>query len=229
MHYVIADVHNDNRRFRELLDRIRFGPEDHLFLLGDLFDRGAPRPDPVGVYFTVIGLGRRCTVVAGNHDRWLADYIRAFYGTEEKSRKKCGSYSYNSFALMSGRLTRVDMLELADWILQLPLQVEAELGGEKLLFAHAMTSAPGEPQPDGYYLTGGDKAFYTEGIAGYTSYCGHLGGEDFLRYGGEYLDGGSGSVWRNDRKNVYMMDCGCGFASGRLACLCLETGERFYA
>ncbi len=36
------------------------------------------------------------------------------------------------------------------------------------------------------------------------------------------------SVWRNEKGNVYMMDCGCGFADGRLACLCLESGERFY-
>ena len=166
--------------------------------------------------------------MAGNHDRWLAEYIRATCGADEKSRKNRGPYRYNSFELMSRRLTRVDMLELADWVFQLPLQVEAALGGEKLLFAHAMTSAPGEPQPDSYYLTGGDKAFYTEGIDGYTSFCGHLGSENFLRYGGEYLDGSLGSVWRNERKNVYMMDCGCGFASGRLGCLRLETGERFY-
>ena len=37
------------------------------------------------------------------------------------------------------------------------------------------------------------------------------------------------SIWCNDRHNVYLLDCGCGFAGGRLACLCLETKERFYA
>ena len=29
MHYVIPDIHNDNRRFREMLNRIDFGLSDH--------------------------------------------------------------------------------------------------------------------------------------------------------------------------------------------------------
>ena len=44
-----------------------------------------------------------------------------------------------------------------------------------------------------------------------------------------YLDEPGNSIWCNDRHNVYLLDCGCGFAGGRLACLCLETKERFYA
>ena len=44
MHYVIGDVHNDAGRLRRMLDDIRFKKDgenaDHLYLLGDLFDRG---------------------------------------------------------------------------------------------------------------------------------------------------------------------------------------------
>jgi hypothetical protein len=44
-----------------------------------------------------------------------------------------------------------------------------------------------------------------------------------------YLDEETNSIWLNNQENVYMVDCGCGLAGGRLACICLETGERFYA
>ena len=33
---------------------------------------------------------------------------------------------------------------------------------------------------------------------------------------------------KNDKENVYMMDCGCGYADGRLACLCLDDMRSIY-
>ena len=46
---------------------------------------------------------------------------------------------------------------------------------------------------------------------------------------GTYLDEYKNSVWRNEKENVYLLDCGCGFKSGRLACICLESGQRYYS
>lgn len=44
MHYVVGDVHNDNGRLHRMLNHISFMKDgedaDHLYLLGDLFDRG---------------------------------------------------------------------------------------------------------------------------------------------------------------------------------------------
>lgn len=87
MNYVIGDIHNDNIRFSKMLEKIVFSEEDHPFLLGDLFDRNSYEPDPVGVYFNVLKLGDRCTVIRGNHDAWLAEYeqigVRADVSTNE--------------------------------------------------------------------------------------------------------------------------------------------------
>ena len=82
MHYIITDIHNDNRRFTELLQKINLTEKDHLYLLGDLFDRCEDHADPVGVYFQMLGLGEQCTVIRGNHDHWLANYIFRYYGRE---------------------------------------------------------------------------------------------------------------------------------------------------
>lgn len=239
MHYVIGDVHNDAKRLHQMLDTIGFqrdGKEaDHLYLLGDLFDRGGAAADPVEVYFTVLGLGASCTAVEGNHDRWLAAYIRSYYALPERKRKRQKPYHYESFELLRERLTDVDVQELAEWILlQMPLQAGLTLDGQRYLFAHAMTS-PLQTEEDGYYLLGDLMTseetyddFLLKGTEGYISFCGHNPTDNLIYCPGEYCDADRPSIWHNAAGNVYMMDCGCGFADGRLACFCLETGERFY-
>ena len=217
LHYVISDIHNDNERLQKLLKNIHFSERDHLFVLGDLFDRAEYNPDPLGVYFTILKLGKNCTVIRGNHDQWLASYIMNYYQAPEKARCKIEPYSYNAFELLKKRLTSVDMQELAKFIMDCPLQVEFSLNDEKYLFAHAMTSKPEIHMEDDYYLMGNADAdkFMEEGVHGYISMCGH----DNV---------GGNRIWKNVTGNVYMCDCGCGFRSGMLGCLCLETKEEIY-
>ena len=122
--YVIGDIHNSLIKLDGILKQISPSYKDNIILLGDLFDRGAAEPDPVGVYFRICGLDARVTWIRGNHDQLLADYIYQYYGFPEKKRWSLRSYRYNSFDLMSKRLTEADMLNIADQIMKLPLQVE---------------------------------------------------------------------------------------------------------
>ena len=48
MHYVIGDIHNEVKKLNSILDQIRLKCEDELFLLGDVFDRGGEKADPLG-------------------------------------------------------------------------------------------------------------------------------------------------------------------------------------
>ena len=68
-----------------------------------------------------------------------------------------------------------------------------------------------------YYLMGSElnQSYLKNGIDDYISICGHRTNADH-------------SIWKNEKESVYMIDCGCGFKSGRLGCLCLETKEEFY-
>lgn len=126
-------------------------------------------------------------------------------------------YSYNTFELMKERLTEADMISLADKIHKLPLQKELIIDGNKYLFAHAMTSYPNVYRKRDYYMMGNCllDTFFHEGIDGYISFVGHTPTGNI--------------VWSNLKKNVYLMDCGCGFENGRLACMCIETGKRYYS
>lgn len=121
MHYIITDIHNDSWRFMKLLEKIDLKEDDHLYLLGDLFDRCMDHPDPAGVYFQVLKLGKKCTVIRGNHDHWLANYIFHYYGMDERDRALLQPYPYNSFHLLQERLTEVDLKQLAERILSWPV------------------------------------------------------------------------------------------------------------
>lgn len=217
MHYVISDIHNDDSRFCEMLAKIHFSDQDHLFILGDVFDRSDFKPNPVDLYFHMLELGDRCTILRGNHDQRLAAYISEYYHLPEWKRRKIPLYPYNTFRIFTGRLTPVDVKNLAGVIAAWPLQIMVEVNHEKYLLAHAMTSAPGTEKPLAYYLMGSelDQSYLRNGIDDYISICGHRPNADHL-------------IWKNEKKNVYMIDCGCGFKSGRLGCLCLETKEEFY-
>lgn len=232
MHYIIGDIHNQVRKLNNVLEQISISQDDKVIVLGDLFDRGGTEADPAGVYFMLSGLQERWIWIRGNHDQWLADYIKKYYSISERKRRKISAHTYNSFDLLSQRLTEVDMLNLAARIQELPLQKEMALGNKKYLFAHAMTSYPLVWQPDDYYMMGNWNldTFFLEGREGYISCVGHTPTSSILwKNNGTYLDEKMKSIWKNEKENVYLLDCGCGFSGGKLACLCLETGERFYS
>lgn len=231
MHYVIGDIHNEVRKLNSILEQIQVTQDDEIILLGDLFDRGV-EPDPAGVYFILSGLQEKCTWIRGNHDQWLADYIKKYISLSERKRRNMPSYSYNSFDLLRKRMTEVDMMNLADMIQKLPFQKDISIEGKNYLFAHAMTSYPLSWQPNNYYMMGNWDldAFFLEGIDGYISLCGHTPTSNILwKTRGTYLDEYKKTIWLNEKENVYLLDCGSGFNDGKLACLCLETGRRFYS
>lgn len=75
MHYVIGDIHNEAKKLDNILEQIQLTSDDELIVLGDLFDRGN-EPDPVDVYLMITALQGRFIWIRGNHDQWLADYIK---------------------------------------------------------------------------------------------------------------------------------------------------------
>ena len=40
MHYVLSDIHGNKEAFDTILSMIDLQPEDHLYILGDVIDRG---------------------------------------------------------------------------------------------------------------------------------------------------------------------------------------------
>lgn len=102
-----------------------------------------------------------------------------------------------------------------------------------IFFTRAMTSYPAVLESNEYYLMGNCEydSFLLDGIEGYISMCGHIPTGNILwnKERNLYMDEYQKSIWHNPKENVYLLDCVCGFGTGRLACMCIETGERYYS
>ncbi|HEU5393607.1 MAG TPA: metallophosphoesterase family protein, partial [Candidatus Methylomirabilis sp.] len=70
--YVIGDVHGCLTPLQRLLDKIGPGPADELVFIGDYIDRG---PQSREVVELVRELPGRITLLIGNHEKMLLDYL----------------------------------------------------------------------------------------------------------------------------------------------------------
>ena len=113
-------------------------------------------------------------------------------------------------------ITPIDIQNLAKTIMLWPVLLETDVAGQKYLLAHEAETIRKIIMLDEYYLPGigTSDPFIQIGAEEYVSICGHFNV-------GSY-------IWRNKKENVYLLDCGCGYMDGQLACLCLETKEEFY-
>lgn len=64
MQYIISDIHGCFKQYQKLLEKIKFSPNDKLYVLGDVVDRG---PEPIKVLQDMIRQPN-ITLILGNHD-----------------------------------------------------------------------------------------------------------------------------------------------------------------
>ena len=64
MHYVMSDIHGNKEAFDTVLSLIDLQPEDHLYILGDVIDRGAHGIELLQQIRTM----QNCTLLMGNHE-----------------------------------------------------------------------------------------------------------------------------------------------------------------
>ena len=231
MHYVIPDIHNDYDKFNKMLKKIGFRKEnDHLILLGDLFDRADYNPKPLELYYKIQSLEESVSIVRGNHEEMMGHFIYDYLDVPE-GRRDGFAYDYNTFSILRRKMTDRDLELFADWMLAFPLQKTMTVNGENYLFAHAMTSSPKQKKDKNFYIWGGYLGFsyLKNGVEDYISVCGHTITDTIRRWVGEENRPKKPEVWVNKKGNVYMMDCGCGmYDRCKLSCLCLETKGIYY-
>ena len=73
MDYCISDIHGHYDLFCRLLDKIKFGGGDKLYVLGDMIDKG---PDSVRLAKLLFSMPNVCCI-AGNHEYDFLKYYRA--------------------------------------------------------------------------------------------------------------------------------------------------------
>ena len=117
--YAIGDLQGCLREFDALLEKLTFGPEDRLWLVGDLINRGT---DTLGTLRRVYAMREQCEIVLGNHDlHFLAIYF--------------GGHTPRPGDTFDELLKADEVDELAHWMRSLPLlHRDVELG---YLMTHA--------------------------------------------------------------------------------------------
>ena len=225
MTYVISDIHGNFTKFKELLELIRFGEKDVMYVLGDIVDCG---DEPIEL---LCDLSMRYNVlpVLGERDykaqSLLSALDRVFSGETADAETMAevaewisdgGKNTVEGFKALD-----TDMREgVLDYLSDMALYEEITVKGEKYILVHAGIA---DFDPDASLDDYMPEDFISEPLDPNTAYfddatviVGHtptdeLGGDGMIYYG----------------ESSIFIDCGAA-NGGKLGCLRLEDGEEFY-
>ncbi len=221
MIYVTANLHGDHAAFKKLLETIRFADRDLLYVLGDSVDFGEGSIDLIN------DMSMRVNVypLAGEHDFKALRMLSGFEKMLQDGSAPSAAFSAEMTAwaadggmptLTGYRALDSEMREgVIDYLSDCMLCDEIEVNGKTYVLAHAgLGNYSPDKTPEDYLPeevfeeTFPDTDFFEEKtlIVGHTPTA-------------------SGKIERRD--GVIYLDCGAS-RGGRVACLCLDTGEEFY-
>ena len=87
MHYVLSDIHGNERRFRSILKQINLKPEDTLYILGDVIDR---HPGGIRILRKIIAMPN-AKMIPGNHEYMM---LRALGYPRDDNRDDGGALAH---------------------------------------------------------------------------------------------------------------------------------------
>lgn len=229
MIYVMSDIHGCLEKYRSMLEVIELSPEDTLYVLGDVIDRG---PDGVGILQDMMGRANVIPIL-GNHEftaaiclPWLLESVtdRSLEALEETQIAALSEWIANGGGVTLRALQTLSQEEREDileYLREMELYVQVTAGGRTFVLTHSgLDHFSTEKELKDYGLEDFlfcrphlDSAYYPDKllIFGHTP-TRTLSGENRILRRDTWLD----------------IDCGCVFKGGRLGCLCLDTLEEFY-
>ncbi len=233
MNYVISDIHGGYDQFLEVLDLIQLKDSDTLYILGDIVDRG---PHPIKTLLKIMEMPNVVCIV-GNHELMALDGLR-FLNTQitTESVENIDAELLGSLIdwQRNGSETTIEEFwaldpemrqEVIGFLMDFSMYEEITVNGQKYLLVHAgLGEYSPEKDIEDYSLKNlvWDRADYN------TQYF-----DDTIVITGhtptQLIEGNPnpGYIYRNI--NHIAIDCGCGMPGGRLAAICLDTGEEFYS
>lgn len=232
MNYVISDIHGEYRKLSEMLDKINFSKYDHLYVLGDIIDRGAHPVKALQKLMTMPNV----TCLVGNHELMaLPNLKKMMEETSEISLEKftedeCEEllvWMYNGADTTIYEFLQLSFEERKDivnFIGDFTSYEELCINGQQYILVHAgFDNFSKEKKPDDYSLqelvwtrTDYSKVYFDDKIV----VSGHTPTQLIA------CNQNPGYIYKGN--NHIAIDCGACMTGGRLATVCLETGEGFY-
>lgn len=145
MIYATTDLHGYSLdKFKDFLNKVNFGAEDHLYILGDVIDRG---PDGVKLLRWIMQQ-KNVTLLRGNHEDMLLKCDFLFDEPLDEAVAKLRGARYNSYRHWmenSGWVTLDALAGVRDreiqYILEFlrnaPLYAEVSVNGRDFILVHA--------------------------------------------------------------------------------------------
>lgn len=223
MTYVISDIHGNYEKFKSILSEISFKDQDTLFILGDVVDFGD------GSMELIADISVRVNVfcVAGEHDFLAARMLKGFAKMLKSGATPDPDYIAEMTAwVQDGGQPTLDAFRalseeeregVLEYLEDMTLFEETDVGGKHYVMLHAgiadydADTDLWDYQPEDFFSEPLDASYAL--IDGATVIVGHAP----TRSG--KIERGEGSIF---------IDCGV-CEGGKLGCLCLESGEEFYA
>lgn len=230
--YVISDIHGQYEMFIELLDKIKLKDTDTLYILGDVLDRG---PHPIKTLLKLMEMPNVICLV-GNHElmalECLEFLIKEITDTtldelNEGMIDKVLTWQNNGSFTTLDEFVQLDSeakQDVIDFLKEFLIYEEVSVNDKDYLLVHAGLGNY-SPQKDieDYSLheliwtrANYDVQYFTDKyvITGHTP---TMAIEDNPHPGYIY-----------HRNNHIAIDCGATYNNGRLAAICLDTGEEYY-
>ena len=141
--YVCSDMHGHFRAFDRLLSRLSLAEDDHLYVIGDMVDRG---PEPLEVLRCVKSLPN-ATAFLGNHEAMMLDALADpsdAYNWLLWSQNG-GMTTAEQFSTLTGDV----YAEMVGWVRGLPLHDIIEVAGRTYVLVHAGIR-PVAPREEGW-------------------------------------------------------------------------------
>lgn len=221
MVYAMSDLHGCYDKYISMLEKINFGDNDTLYILGDIVDRG---PDGIKILQAIM---KRKNVIAlrGNHD-FLAYYLLK---TLSLGQQDSITENYRGWIFDGGlptqegfdKLDETEQKSLLLYMSYMPIYEEIEVNGNKFFMSHTV--------PERARMQSFEKLLWQEFIIGEPEYEKVYFPDKFIVTGHTptgFIDPEyKGRIWKSNKHIA--IDCGAVFGNP-LGCICLDTLEEFY-
>ena len=219
--------------FMELLETINYKETDTLYVLGDVLDRG---PHPIKVLRKLMEMPNAICMV-GNHELMALECLKflmkeitdmSIEELDEEMLDNLVTWQYNgskSTIDEFSELSSDEKQDVIDFIKELLIYEEVTVSDRDYLLVHAgLGSYSPEKDIEEYSLheliwlrADYDVQYFKDTFV----ITGHTPTQSIVD------NPRPGFIYRNN--NHIAIDCGAHYPGGRLAAICLETGEEFYS
>lgn len=233
MIYVVSDVHGEYDKLIDLLDKIKLKETDTLYVLGDILDRG---PHPIKTLRELMNMPNVICMV-GNHElmaliclEFLMKEITdmSIEELDEEMLDNLVTWQVNGSKSTINEFNQLDVKakqEVIEFIKDFVVYEEVSVNDKDYLLVHAgLGNYSPEKEIEDYSLhellwmrADYDVQYFenTYVVTGHTPT--------------QTIEGNSHPGYIYQQNNHIAIDCGAHYPGGRLAAVCLDTGEEYYS